>query len=44
MTPKEQNKITRETHERVEIFDWALDPEMNEDFGQWLGELGEDDY
>ena len=42
MTRKEQNKITRETHERVEIYDWALDLDINEDFGQWLEELSED--
>lgn len=44
MTRKEQNKITRETHERVEIYDWALDPDMNEDFGRWHEELAEDDH
>lgn len=44
MTRKEQNKITRETHERVEIYDWALDLDINEDFGQWLEELSEDNY
>lgn len=44
MSPREHNKITRETHERVKIYDWALDPEMNEDFGQWSEELAESDW
>ena len=41
MTPREQNRITRDEHEVVEIYDWTLDPEMNEDFAQWAEELAE---
>jgi hypothetical protein len=41
MTPRDQNRITRDEHEVVEIYDWALDPEMNEDFAQWGEELAE---
>lgn len=39
MSSKKQNKITRADHERIEMYDWALDPEMNEDFTLWLEEL-----
>lgn len=40
MTKKEQNKWTRDDRERVEIYDWALDPDINPDFDRWLKELG----
>ena len=42
MSPKEQNKTTRANHEVIEMYDWALDPEMNEDFTLWLEELDKD--
>jgi hypothetical protein len=42
MTPREQNRITRDEHEVVEFYDWALDLEMNEDFARWADELAED--
>lgn len=39
MSRKEQSKLTRDDVERVEIYDWALDPEFNPDFGLWAEEL-----
>lgn len=39
MTPREQNRLSRENHERVEIFDWTLDIDLNEDFAKWAEEL-----
>jgi hypothetical protein len=39
MTPREQNRLNRENHERVEIFDWALDIDLNEVFTKWAEEL-----
>lgn len=41
MSPREQNGWTRDDHERVEVYDWALDPDMNEDFARWERELSE---
>ena len=41
MSSKKQNKATRANHEVIEIYNWALDPEMNEDFTIWLEELDE---
>jgi|LakMenEpi03Aug12_release.lakeMendotaPanAssembly.Ray.scaffolds.fasta_scaffold07580_36 hypothetical protein len=39
MTPREQNKITREDHERVEIYDWSLDLDLNPDFRRWTEDI-----
>ena len=39
MTPREWNEVTRATHEVVEVYDWALDPEMNDDFAKWQREI-----
>lgn len=42
MTPKEQNKLNRDNHEKIEIFDWALDEYVNEDFQMWELEIDPD--
>ena len=39
MTPREQNKLTRENHERVEIYDWSLDLDLNPDFTEWAEDI-----
>jgi hypothetical protein len=41
MTPREQNKKTREDHERLGVYDWALDLEINPDFAKWAEELSQ---
>jgi hypothetical protein len=38
---KKSNKLTRETHERVEVYDWALDLDMNPDWQKWQNEINE---
>lgn len=39
MSRKEQSKLTRDDVERVEIYDWALDTDMNPDFAIWAEEM-----
>lgn len=39
MNKREQNEITRDDVERVEIYDWALDLDMNKDWSLWAQEL-----
>lgn len=43
MTPREQNRMTRDEHEVVPIYDWALDLDMNEDFAQWAEEFADEE-
>jgi hypothetical protein len=31
--------MTRDNHERVDIYDWMLDLDMNEDWRLWAKEL-----
>lgn len=38
---KKSNKLTRETHEKVSIYDWALDLDMNPDWQVWQNEINE---
>jgi hypothetical protein len=39
MSRKEQGRITRDDHERVAVYDWMLDLDMNPDFGAWAEEM-----
>ena len=39
MNRKEQSNLTRDDHERVDIYDWVLDLDMNEDWSLWAREL-----
>ena len=38
---KKMNKLTRENHEKVSIYDWALDLDMNPDWQKWQNEINE---
>jgi hypothetical protein len=38
---KKLNKLTRENHEKVSVFDWALDLDMNADWQKWQNEINE---
>jgi hypothetical protein len=38
---KKSNKLTRENHEKVSVFDWALDLDMNADWQKWQNEINE---
>jgi hypothetical protein len=38
---KRLNKLTREDHERVSIYDWALDLDMNSAWKLWQNEMND---
>ncbi len=38
---KNANKLTRENHEKVAIYDWALDLDLNPDWKLWQNEMND---
>jgi hypothetical protein len=38
---KNANKLTRENHEKVAIYDWALDLDLNPDWKTWQNEMND---